>query len=656
MVYPGFLRIGGTEVVNTERARGYVETTDCPKWLLQDKNPCDSLQDALDDEVYDYANIPQAPWYDLSLPDVSGRFYGVVGLGFRNLLDSSRSASLTEGTSAGGTIGRMRKGAKQPRVRATLLSRGDDAMEYGLAWLNSAFDGNCSSHGDACGVTDMEFLADCPPARADVPDFTPWVTPRTNLMVNPKPPVFAGSGWTGAGVGSITADGVTTTLSSLTTPYQFTAPAAGGAVLGHVYAIRAKIKASMTAGSAATNFLIRPHKRTGNVYFPTTPNVTVIADGLTHEVAFYWTATANIANNDGFELSAVGNGSANAGSILSITDVLIEDVGTTVPTTPPGEFFYGDTPDPVDLLTQYLWAGAVNNSASYMQARAITDRPQTDAEYAVVVDRYRRFMHEVSVTSGPLVVEERTTMDGEFRVMTVEWTISAERPWIYSLTRPVELPISPTAVVQDTPYNLAPYPSAELATAGAIDVAINHSANPSLETNATNWATTAAVLTGTAPAAYFTSGRVTGELAANGTASMRGRILGNGATEVASSQARIITEHTVTFTPGSQRVSFTGWAASLIVGGAGVSSVNVMRAEAQWYVGATPTGAAVDLGTATVAQLSGRVFALKSQVPPAGATSVRVRFIFDVTWRSSATPANNSDIRVYSDAVGVTVP
>lgn len=447
MSYDGWIRFGGNEIVNNERARGISQTVSCPMYWL--KGPrCETLQGALGDLPYNATNLPDAPWYDLSMPDVSGRFFGVFALSVTGLKDSTRSASITEGIDDGAVVGRTRKGSRAVRVRAVLLARGQDALEYGVAWLNASLEPNaCGQHGAGCGTTDLEYLTDCPPVR-----------------------------------------------------------------------------------------------------------------------------------------------------------------------------------DPIE----------------------------TDAEYAARVEPYRRFLHGVAVTSGPI---ERELMNvGEFWGQVFEWTFTAGRPWIYSTTRPVSLPITPTVVIQDTPYNLAPYPSAELATAGAVDVATNYSANPSLETNATGWAATAAIIAGTSPAAYFTSGRVAGELAANGVASFRARILGNGSTEVASSQARVVTEHTVAIAPGAQRVSFTGWAAALIVTGAGISFISTMRAEAQWYVGAVATGAPVDLGSASSSEISGRVFALKSAAPPAGATSVRIRFIFEVTWRSSATAANNSDIRLYSDAAGVTIP
>lgn len=186
MAYEGWLSFGGNEVVNSERLRGYAETSDCPpNWFRGDR--CKSLADALSDDPYSYANIPLAPWYDPSLADVSSRFMGVQGLSIQGLDDSTRSASSTEGIDDGGTLGRTRKGMRNARVRASLIAQGRDALEYGVSWVNAALDpGACGQHGSRCGTTDLEYFADCPPERVDVDDFTEWEEAARNLVTNPS--------------------------------------------------------------------------------------------------------------------------------------------------------------------------------------------------------------------------------------------------------------------------------------------------------------------------------------------------------------------------------------------------------------------------------------------------------------------------------------
>jgi len=41
---------------------------------------------------------------------------------------------------------------------------------------------------------------------------------------------------------------------------------------------------------------------------------------------------------------------------------------------------------------------------------------------------------------------------------------------------------------------------------------------------------------------------------------------------------------------------------------------------------------------------------------PPTANNALIRVRFDVTWSSSATPANNSEFRGYADALAVTIP
>src|SRR5690606_5859513 len=111
---------------------------------------------------------------------------------------STRSASVTEGIDDGAVIGRTRRSARQGRVRATLLARGRDALDYGISWLNSALDPDaCGQHGTGCGTTDLEYLTDCPPARGEVPDFTPWVEARRNLWRYPADSASSIGGWGG---------------------------------------------------------------------------------------------------------------------------------------------------------------------------------------------------------------------------------------------------------------------------------------------------------------------------------------------------------------------------------------------------------------------------------------------------------------------------
>ena len=186
MVYEGYTSFGGNEIVNSERTRGYAETFDCPvNWFVGDE--CEGLGEALGHADYVAGNIPLAPWYDISLPDLSGRFLGVHGISLSGLNSSTRSADITEGISDGGVIGRTRKGARSVRARAILTAKGRDALDYGISWLSSALDpGACGQHGSECGTTDMEFFTECPPARGVVQALGEWTVAQENVVANPS--------------------------------------------------------------------------------------------------------------------------------------------------------------------------------------------------------------------------------------------------------------------------------------------------------------------------------------------------------------------------------------------------------------------------------------------------------------------------------------
>lgn len=186
MAYQGYLSLGGNEVVNNSRAKGYVATADCAApWLVGPS--CDGLAAALGDSEYTYGEIRSAPWYDPDIDDISTRFLGVYAVSIEGLNDSTKTASMTEGIADGGRLGRSRRTSRSVRVRAVLSARGQDALEYGKSWLDSVLDGRaCSdSAGLACGVGDVQFFSTCPPERTDVYEYTPWSVAATNVFTSP---------------------------------------------------------------------------------------------------------------------------------------------------------------------------------------------------------------------------------------------------------------------------------------------------------------------------------------------------------------------------------------------------------------------------------------------------------------------------------------
>jgi len=75
----------------------------------------------------------------------------------------------------------------------------------------------------------------------------------------------------------------------------------------------------------------------------------------------------------------------------------------------------------------------------------------------------------------------------------------------------------------------------------------------------------------------------------------------------------------------------------------------------EFFNGSTSLGAATTIGTASPTDYSGRAYSVKAVAVPASATKVRVLARANIVWTSAA-GATNSDIRLYTDALAVTIP
>ncbi|QDH93089.1 minor tail protein [Microbacterium phage Margaery] len=630
-IYEGYLSFGGNEIVNNTRTRGIAESASpCPMWWL--KGPtCDSIRSALfEQEGYTWATIQAAPWYDPDVPQ-SADFFGFFAHSITEVMDSTRTVSRTEGIDHGGVLGRTRKATKTMRVRGLLMGRGRRAIEYGQTWLSAAVDPNaCGQHGDECGLTDVAWFADCPPERAVVPDFTPWAETRRNWNTNPR---LRGSvaGWTTTGaVATLTAtpDGARVDVTAATSvPLIFQAAdlpiAAGNRWSG-------AMDVTVPAGFPAVSLQLRTYAYGQNVVIGSSPVVTV-QPGTTVRFEAPGTVDATGAAT-GARTILYGNG-APAGARFVVKDAIAERTAQV------GTYFDGETPDVVDAdlapVKRYSWVGAVDGSASIEETRTPTSRPQTDAEYQASIDQDVRYLHDVAAISGPLITN--TLNSGEFWAYEVEMVIGAERPWVYGKTRDVDLPPTLPVIIQDIPYNLVPYPSAELA-AGDVAAARNLSTNPSVETNATDWA----VVAGAPIALANVAGARSTALAAVGAASYRALFTAPSA----GANGWFGAQQVVPITSAAQRHSINMWAAGIPLAGASV--LGTLQIIAEWRNAANAILRTDTLGTVPV---TGGVISAPSILPPAGTTNVVVRARLNVTsWPNAAT------IQVFADALAVTVP
>lgn len=340
---------------------------------------------------------------------------------------------------------------------------------------------------------------------------------------------------------------------------------------------------------------------------------------------------------DGATIRVYGTGPVELGPGYWGNALVTDDLYT-------GSFFDGDSGE--GEMTRYVWTGTPRASTSEMQQRHEIVREQNDEEYAAVIDPLRRYLHNVGTLSGAVVSQEFNRGDAYGQI--VEFTLGAEDPGVYGLTKDIELQPTTPFLVQDEAYNLVTTPSAELAGATVV-VATNYSQNPSVEVNSTGWGYYSSFVVGRAA---FTDGRTT-ELAAEGTASYRLRLLANGtAPTLTTLAANPYIEHTVDLTgvPLS-RFEVSIWGAIIIAAGQATisqvnASVNFYNASDAQVGGTSSLGGDIPSSGYSGYNFKGGVF------PPdlPGIVKAKIRIYFSFVYTVSADPALNADVRMYGDA------
>ena len=640
-MFPGYLVLGGTEVFNQARTYTYVEESDCPAGWLRCL-PCPGLEDALGVDSY-VNSLSNAPWYDDADP-ATHKFLGIYPIQMDGLDSSTRTATIQEGILDGGVIQGTRRAVREIRVRGVMVGIGHDGLDAGLSWLDAVLDGNtCSTHQGACGEVDGCFWVTCPPERPTMTDYTPFDVVNRNYALDPSARVATTASWSSDGA---TASRVAGTAFNTTYAARFTSTTA---------TMRVGPKASL---AVSTQHSVRLQVRTSKAwtgmtlnYRPSGPATstgeTVIASGLsmsttpkTLEYTFTTSATAPAATASVVLVTTTGV----VADWIEIAEVMIAK-GEYAPV-----FFDGDTTD--TAIANYSWAGTVNASQSIYEARSEIQVPVPDSTYDAILDPLRRRMHGLTAISGPLVLQH--FHNENYHAYEIEFTLAAATPYIYGEPKVLTLPSTSPSVVQDSPFNLVPYPSAEI-TGGTLVVATNYTTNPSVEVNATNWAS---FFDPGIPVGMRSSARVT-ELAAGGSsASYRSRVLGDNGTTVVTNAVSYMENIYITTpiaTGTNRRVSVSVWAALILsAGGSGTSMTNLIGSVDFFTAADALVGSVVPLGTTT--QFNGTVFSAKSIAVPATATKVRVTVRANFVYSSSATAANNTDLRLYTDTLAVTVP
>jgi hypothetical protein len=218
----------------------------------------------------------------------------------------------------------------------------------------------------------------------------------------------------------------------------------------------------------------------------------------------------------------------------------------------------------------------------------------------------------------------------------VEFVLVSAVAWTFGVTKSVPAASNPTipVVIQDVPFNLVPYPSAEIAL-GSVIAATNYSTNPSVELGTTGWSTDGTI----GPRAIVQST----ELPSSGANSAKV----TASPTTAGSAGWFAAEHTINIPafPAGTRMSFNEWASGSVQSGTAV--LGTLDIIVVWFNGTTILSEIL-IGSGPA---SGGAKSSKSILVPVGANKILLRAMQNVTsWSAGAV------IRLYADSAAVTVP
>lgn len=148
MVYSGYFRYDGIEIVNVARLTAYAESMRLG--FFNSNSTCGSLDAALQVQGFknsDYespASGNPAPWYT-PLDPYSAEFAGVHVLSIDNIASSTYSATVEEGIGTGGWVQGGRYGTRSMVFRVLLVGSTVRGVNRGLNWLTTVL-----RNGDPC--------------------------------------------------------------------------------------------------------------------------------------------------------------------------------------------------------------------------------------------------------------------------------------------------------------------------------------------------------------------------------------------------------------------------------------------------------------------------------------------------------------------------
>ena len=130
MPYLGWASLGGNELINNARVSAYSKG-------ISILCSCDTLSEALGDDLYRSPAEDKAPWWEATIPE-SEEFWGVLGLEIHGASQSTLSRAWTDLIEDGAVAGAGRRGAREIEFKVMLVGGTEAGLSYGLSWLSAA--------------------------------------------------------------------------------------------------------------------------------------------------------------------------------------------------------------------------------------------------------------------------------------------------------------------------------------------------------------------------------------------------------------------------------------------------------------------------------------------------------------------------------------
>jgi len=153
MAYDGWMTLGDVEIINSSKTWHAATQAGVP---LLCGDSCPDLAYTLNDSSYVESQV--FPWSDDALaPD---GFLGFIGQGIDGLDSGVSTRVITELAGEGATVGALRRGRRELTVHVLAVALSEEALNYGIAWLNSVVRGSVC--GSACLGDVLCFYDLCP--------------------------------------------------------------------------------------------------------------------------------------------------------------------------------------------------------------------------------------------------------------------------------------------------------------------------------------------------------------------------------------------------------------------------------------------------------------------------------------------------------------